>query len=49
MRASFKRILSAVAFGTVCAVAGAYVGIDRVYTSLHGQLPALIGQAGCTP
>ena len=48
MRASFKQIFLAVAFGTVCAVAGGYVGIDRAYTSLYEQLPDLIEQAGCT-
>ncbi|MCQ4245547.1 hypothetical protein [Stutzerimonas decontaminans] len=48
MRASIKRILTVVAFGLACAMAGAYVGINQAYDRIAEDLPAMIESTVCS-
>jgi len=48
MRASIKRILTVVAFGTSCSMAGFYIGINQAYDHITEDLPAMIESAVCS-
>lgn len=48
MRASITRVAFLVAFALLSGLAGAYIGINRVYDKLESELPAYI-EAACLP
>jgi len=43
-----KRILTVVAFGTSCSMAGFYIGINQAYDHITEDLPAMIESAVCS-
>ncbi|WP_312224349.1 hypothetical protein [Stutzerimonas nitrititolerans] len=49
MRTKITRLVGLFAFGLICTLGGAYLGINQVYDRLDAELPAIIESAGCIP